>query len=133
MIAFALTLAIPLVANLLLRSKLAAFVISAPLGVLVLWLNMVHNESRSPNSDLDIMFGFACVFWAVVLVCVYAVISIVFAIGARAACHRNAVKPASGLSPQPDTTTEQAEKTAPQNNSPSSASVSPPSPASPSK
>ncbi len=82
MFAFVLTVAIPVVANVLFRKKLHAFLVSTPLGVFVLWANMVSLEVAAADSDLDAIFALACTFWAGVLVCVYAVVFALFALAA---------------------------------------------------
>jgi len=80
MLALVLVILIPLIANVLLEKKLCAFAVSAPLGVLVLWINMIVVEQRAPDSDFDLVFGFACLFWGAVLVCAYAAVAILFAL-----------------------------------------------------
>ncbi len=96
MAALALMIAIPLLANALLRRKVVAFLVSVPFGVFVLWASMLWNETHAPGSDLDIVFGFACVLWAAVVVFAYAVISALFALMARIIRHRNVVQPNDG-------------------------------------
>lgn len=78
--ALALTIAIPLIANLLFRYKICAFLASAPLGVFILWAQMVHLESSAPDSDFDGIFGMFCVVWAAVLICGYAVLFMALAL-----------------------------------------------------
>jgi hypothetical protein len=90
MFALILTIAIPVIANILFRRKLHAFLVSAPLGVCVLWVSMVLTEARSPDSDFDLIFGFACVLWTVVVVSGYALLSALFAIAASALRHGQA-------------------------------------------
>jgi len=82
-----LIITIPLVANVLLSRKLYAFVISAPLGVCILWVTMVSVEVRAPDSDLDFIFALACLGWAVILILAYALLSAVFA-GVSSLRHR---------------------------------------------
>ena len=89
MFALVLTIAIPVIANALCRKKLHAFLVSAPTGVCVLWVNMVFAEKRSPDSDLDMIFGFACIFWALIMVFGYALLSALSAIAASSFLRRN--------------------------------------------
>lgn len=72
MFAFSLVVAIPLISIMLFERRVYAFLVSAPLGAIVLWANMVSIEARASESDFDLIFGIACLFWAVVLICGYA-------------------------------------------------------------
>jgi hypothetical protein len=89
MCALVLTMAIPVIANVVCQRKLHAFLFSAPLGVCVLWVNMVFAEERSPDSDFDMIFGFACIFWGLILVFGYALLSALSAIAASSLLRRH--------------------------------------------
>jgi len=79
MLPFTLIIAIPLVANYFFKSKICAFMVSSLLGVFILWANMISLEANAPDSDLDFVFGIACMLWGAVHVCWYAIVSIISA------------------------------------------------------
>jgi hypothetical protein len=75
--------AIPVAANILCRTRSVAFVTSALLGVSVLWANMVVLEVHAADSDIDLVFGIACVLWACSLIFAYGITCVLFALFER--------------------------------------------------
>ncbi len=63
---------IPAFAYVILRNGVAAFVVSAPLGMLALVARMVYLEANAPRGELDIVFVIACLLWASILTTMYA-------------------------------------------------------------
>ena len=72
--------AIPVIAWLLLRRFTTALVISSFLGIAVLWGNMIRLETLAEDSDFDIIFCLAMLFWGFVLCAAYTVAYVTTAI-----------------------------------------------------
>ncbi len=72
MLALLVVFLAPGLAYSLLRDEVQAFWLSAPVGMMALIANMIHSEVYAPDSDFDLVFGLACVLWAMVLAVAYA-------------------------------------------------------------
>jgi len=84
-------LLVPVIAYVKLRSEMAAFFVSAPLGMLALVAFMVHTEANALDGDIDIIFEIGCILWALILAGLYAACFLVV-FGVRRLFSRDMVK-----------------------------------------